>query len=239
MTNTEAITKLANIMHDDHYAWHPSILTAFGMAVDALKGAEGDWISRHALKEAFVETTILEWEQLKKCYPMLEVVDEVPSAQSDHIADGGKKDDHFRDLTKKMDTISRQAAIDVAMECGKKIPTYAIRMKTLIEQLPSAQSEQLERCPIYDGVCGYPSDQCYDCPRHHGAQQEQRWIPCSERLPEEYGEYLVTKRTIGWNCEEYDSNDIAYFDSDGFHKADKVTAWMPLPEPWEEGEADD
>lgn len=40
MTNTEAITKLTNIMHDDHYSWHPSILTAFSMAVDALKGAE-------------------------------------------------------------------------------------------------------------------------------------------------------------------------------------------------------
>ena len=65
---------------------------------------------------------------------------------------------------------------------------------------------------------------------------EDEWIPCSERLPEEYGEYLVTKRTIGWNCEEYGSNDIAYFDSDGFHKADKVTAWMPLPEPYKGGE---
>ena len=46
MTNQEAITKLTNIMHDDHYAWHPSILEAFRMAVDALKGAGGDWISR-------------------------------------------------------------------------------------------------------------------------------------------------------------------------------------------------
>ena len=48
------------------------------------------------------------------------------------------------------------------------------------EQLPSAQPEQLERCPIYDGVCGYPSGQCYDCPRHHGAQPEPHeghWIP--------------------------------------------------------------
>lgn len=65
-------------------------------------------------------------------------------------------------------------------------------------------------------------------------ERKTEWIPTSERLPEEYGEYLVTKRTIGWNCEEYDSNDIAYFDSDGFHKADKVTAWMPLPEPYKE-----
>ena len=38
MTNNEAITKLTNIMHDDHYAWHPFILAAFDMAVDALRG---------------------------------------------------------------------------------------------------------------------------------------------------------------------------------------------------------
>ena len=60
------------------------------------------------------------------------------------------------------------------------------------------------------------------------------WIPCSEKSPEEYGEYLVTKYTFVWNCEEwkcekYVSNDIAYFDNDGFHKADTVIAWMPLP----------
>lgn len=40
-----------------------------------------DPISRQTLKDAFVETTLLEWEQLKKYYPMLKVVDEVPSAQ--------------------------------------------------------------------------------------------------------------------------------------------------------------
>lgn len=63
-------------------------------------------------------------------------------------------------------------------------------------------------------------------------EPEPHWIPVSERLPDEYGEYLVTKHTIGWNCEEYISNDIAYFDNDGFHKADTVTAWMPLPKPY-------
>lgn len=46
MTNQEAITKLTNIMHDDHYSWHPSILEAFRMAVDALKGAGEDCTSR-------------------------------------------------------------------------------------------------------------------------------------------------------------------------------------------------
>ncbi len=61
---------------------------------------------------------------------------------------------------------------------------------------------------------------------------EPHWIPVTERLPEEYGEYLVTVRAIGWDCEEYDANDIAYFDNDGFHKANKVTAWCELPEPY-------
>lgn len=63
-------------------------------------------------------------------------------------------------------------------------------------------------------------------------QPEQRWIPVSEKLPDEYGEYLVTKHIIERNHKEYISNDIAYFDNDGFHKADTITAWMPLPEPY-------
>ena len=41
-----------------------------------------------------------------------------------------------------------------------------------IKQLPPAQPEQLEQCPIYGGMCAYPSDQCHDCPRHAGAKME-------------------------------------------------------------------
>ena len=59
-----------------------------------------------------------------------------------------------------------------------------------------------------------------------------QWIPCSERLPEAPTFCLVT--TDGsYN----DVIDIAMYMSDGWHKASKVLAWMPLPEPWE-GEAD-
>ena len=43
-------------------------------------------------------------------------------------------------MEKMMDPVERQAAIDAAMEYGKKVPTYAIRVKNAIEQLPSAQS---------------------------------------------------------------------------------------------------
>lgn len=94
MTNEEAITKLANIMHDDHYAWHPSILTAFGMAVDALRQASRqvtgklDLISRaEAIAVAdYTDYTGLAIEDVKR------VTDEVvkglkrlPSAQPEII----------------------------------------------------------------------------------------------------------------------------------------------------------
>ena len=49
------------------------------------------------------------------------------------------------------DLISRQAAIDAAMECGKKIPTYAIRVKKTIKELPPAQPELIEKAAYIRG----------------------------------------------------------------------------------------
>lgn len=80
-------------------------------------------------------------------------------------------------------------------------------------------------------------------------EPEQQWIPCSERLPEEYGEYRITwvtsaskNRLIGdaeyevtgewdevngrfkgeWLLAEYVKN----------YPNVKVLAWKPLEEPW-------
>jgi len=61
----------------------------------------------------------------------------------------------------------------------------------------------------------------------------QEWIPCSDRLPEEKVEVLVTTE---WGnitiAERYSAND--YFINDGAANADEdeITAWMPLPLPW-------
>lgn len=77
MTNQEAITKLTNIMHDDLYSWHPSILTAFSMAVDALKGAEGDCISRQAAIDALSQYP---FEKVANC---ISIIEELPSAQQE------------------------------------------------------------------------------------------------------------------------------------------------------------
>ena len=90
------------------------------------------------------------------------------------------------------DTISRQAAIE-ALERDmasldhiiKGMSANDVRLDAYVSQrnqvnydiytinnLPPVQPEQLEQCPIYGGMCAYPSDQCYDCPRHAGAKME-------------------------------------------------------------------
>lgn len=77
----------------------------------------------------------------------------------------------------------------------------------------------------------------------------QQWIPCSERLPEEYGEFLVTMtekakaKDLGFDIDETYIRKMRY-DSNGWHLPihipswineavkDEVLAWMPLPEPY-------
>ena len=66
---------------------------------------------------------------------------------------------------------------------------------------------------------------------------EPHWIPCSERLPEEKGEYLVTYHPCYWD----DVKDEIRVGIDTFRgrttwakkKHQRVIAWMPLPKPYE------
>lgn len=64
------------------------------------------------------------------------------------------------------------------------------------------------------------------------------WIPCSERLPDEYGEFLC--------CDKYGEYIIGYpvarVSSDDFYVETEheimnaCIAWQPLPAPYKEGE---
>jgi len=69
-------------------------------------------------------------------------------------------------------------------------------------------------------------------------QPEPQWIPCSERLPEESGRYLVTNTR--WGAYHVDWN-IYYVNReghcDGWLWEQGCTAWMPLPKPYEEEDA--
>ena len=65
-----------------------------------------------------------------------------------------------------------------------------------------------------------------------------QWIPCSERLPDRIGRYLVYSTTIPvWKHHilNYDPEYDQWF-WDGLRSEEcdiKVLAWMPLPEPYE------
>ena len=120
------------------------------------------------------------------------------------------------------DTISRQAAIDATWF----EPSYTDPLNVLTE--------------VRDRLKALPS-----------AQPEQRWIPCSERMPEEYGEYRITwvtsyapsKRFIGdseyevtsvWDEERKDFKGEWLLDEYIKHYPDvKVIAWKPLEEPYQ------
>lgn len=72
-------------------------------------------------------------------------------------------------------------------------------------------------------------------------ESKPQWIPCSERLPEHDGYYLVT--TDGSHNDVIDIAEYGSFIRKGlngdlytvkeWNKASKILAWMPLPDPYE------
>ena len=69
------------------------------------------------------------------------------------------------------------------------------------------------------------------------------WIPCSERLPEEYGSYLVAWKPLMmfdrmhqhyYEIVEFDPDDEALWigNIEQAHGKYEIIAWQPLPEPY-------
>ena len=71
------------------------------------------------------------------------------------------------------------------------------------------------------------------------ALEQTRWIPCSERLPDDSDYYLVT---TSWGDVEQiwfaHKKDYDIAESEWRETDDNPVAWMPLPKPYrEDGEA--
>ena len=130
------------------------------------------------------------------------------------------------------DSIDRQTAID------------AIELTTWYHQ--NRNGEMVEGANSQEHQAWYKAEDVYNVlndlpsaePELPSAQPEQKWIPCSERLPEDEVEVLITDDAGGVQWLNIDRM-LSYEDGSGrfWMASQNPIAWMPLPEPYR-GEAE-
>lgn len=82
-------------------------------------------------------------------------------------------------------------------------------------------------------------------PEHDRILTERpQWIPCSERLPEEDGRYIVTEKRFAIDDRKHNGRyqtvvEEVTFSNGIWNRANfiEVLAWMPLPTPYREEES--
>ena len=102
-------------------------------------------------------------------------------------------------------------------------------MSILASMMPKDYSDAIRGSATVQDV----NDKCDALFMAIKALEAQQWIPCSERLPEDEGYYLVTLGDDGFP--DRDVEIVAMQDGDwDWNPIEQVMAWMPLPEPYEE-----
>ena len=126
------------------------------------------------------------------------------------------------------DLISRQAAIDVVdSETVSTNPEHFKSSEKFIEFMDDTDIASFGK---WQWANGFNTALVATTVQLKNLPSAERWIPVTERLPDESGEYLVTIRSmlyISW-----------FYKDDGvwsFRNAD-LMAWMPLPTPYKGGE---
>ena len=145
------------------------------------------------------------------------------------------------------DLISRQDAIDALdgkIKLSKsEVPYFNKYLRDVIErikELPSVAIPSAEPKIVPIAEIKFDDDMLHEIVEKavKNIEIEPNWIPVSERLPEDDGEYLAT---IYDTDENYKYMDIAEWEDGIWQYKDyiKVLAWMPLPKPFEPQESED
>lgn len=104
---------------------------------------------------------------------------------------------------------------------------------------PETAEEALAEIAYYAGFRGEETvakavnDACILAVAALREQEERRWIPVTERLPEEKVNCIVHYKHAYCDNDDYWAIGICFYDGEKFQIdwAYKVTHWMPLPEP--------
>ena len=144
-------------------------------------------------------------------------------------------------------------------DCRKSVEALDMAIKAL-EQQPCedtiSRQAAIDACHNYeDGKDAYAYGDVVEkrLKTLPSAEPDQRWIPCSERVPEEDTEVLISYRyKEGEGDTDHVNIDITSYGTvcfggreihtlkewrqpfDYFHANYEVIAWMPLPEPYRE-----
>lgn len=147
------------------------------------------------------------------------------------------------DLIKREDAI--KAVLSLTMYKGS-VPVDSVIYN--IKHIPSAEPWDIYNPDEWCTDCKEYDTENHRCPRwnkvirrtlEENQPKQGEWIPCSERLPEEEGIYLVTATNYIFDTEEI-AVGTCYFNTEyGFSNNRKILAWMPLPDPWKGADNED
>lgn len=170
------------------------------------------------------------------------ILESLPSAQPEHLTD-----DDFETIRICLDACKEKLCNQSRWKEAKEYQRIYDRFMAFASAQPE-RPEQPESAKEYCAECDhiemcrwYPYEGC-EFRGLPSAQSEQRWIPCSNSLPEESGKYLITandgihKRTT---VAKYQHRHKTW-EMTGRMAYWKVLAWRPLPGPWkgEDNETD-